>query len=183
MTKYVLHGGLSSRKFNAKPFFLELAKGMRNPKILCVYFAREKNLWHSLFQQDKLRVPSALPQKKPKLILADPEKFRSQAKSSDIIYIRGGENIPLKKALKPIKNLKESFKDKVVGGSSAGANILSKYYYSTDDDRIEKGLGILPIKVFVHYSKKDSKKLEKLKKYGENLKTYAIPEEKQFVVS
>lgn len=183
MTRYILHGGETGRKCkDNKKFFSMMTGRMKKPRILCVYFSRKKSQWPSLFENDKENFAHASPRKKPKFILANQKQFRNQVKSADVIYMRGGKNQSLKKALKPIKNLNKLFRNKIVGGSSAGANILSMYYYSTDDNKIEKGLGILPIKVFCHYFKKDSKGLEKLREYRENLKVYVVPETKPIVV-
>ena len=73
------------------------------------------------------------------------------------------------------------FNGKVVGGSSAGAYVLSKYYYSNTEDKVEEGTGAVPVKVTAHYSEK-SKALEKLKMYGENLKIYLLRDTEYIVI-
>ena len=88
----------------------------------------------------------------------------------------------LKETLSKVENLSELWQGKIVAASSAGVHILSKYYYSNNQDDIYKGFGILPIKTFCHYAEEKSDKLEKIKMYGENLKVYAIPEEKFFII-
>ncbi|MFH1826990.1 MAG: Type 1 glutamine amidotransferase-like domain-containing protein [bacterium] len=80
------------------------------------------------------------------------KKLKKQIRSSELIYILGGENKSLKNVLKKVKDLKELFKGKVIVGSSAGAYVLSTYYYSDEDKGIFSGFGILPIKVIGHYS-------------------------------
>ncbi len=40
---------------------------------------------------------------------------------------------------------------KTVAGSSAGANMLSKYFYGLDDLGLWEGSGSVPVKVLVHY--------------------------------
>lgn len=105
-----------------------------------------------------------------------------QIKSADVIYLRGGETEMLKEMLSKIKNLSELWQGKIVAASSAGVYVLSKYYYTNSKDDIYEGFGILPIKTFCHYAEEKSDKLEKLKKYGEDLKVYAIPEEKFFII-
>jgi peptidase E len=185
MTKFILHGGVTSGKsiYN-KRFFKEIYKSIKGEvKILLLYFASNKN-WKELFNNDKTNflIP---PNKSLKLFLAskNPSIFKKQINSVNAVYIRGGDNILLKKRLSKVGNLSKLFNNKVIVGSSAGANILAKYYYSTDKDRIEKGFGLLPIKVFCHYSTKKISVLKELKEYGENLKIYKIPETKYFIIN
>ena len=109
------------------------------------------------------------------------EKLKEQIKSSDCIYLRGGDDKPLQDKLKQIQNLKELIKDKIVVGSSAGANILSKYFYRNSKQRIEEGLGILPIKIFCHYNECKQEKLKQLKSHEEILPVYTTPET-EFVI-
>ena len=69
-----------------------------------------------------------------------------------------------------------------MAASSAGVYVLSQYYYSNSRDDIYTGFGILPIKTFCHYTEEKSNKLEKLKKYGEDVPVYAIPEETYVII-
>lgn len=186
MAKYILHGGRTSiPSEDNKQFFNEMITGLEEPiTVLCVYFARNRDEWLKLFEQDKIVFSKASPHKKYRFSLAEDnkEKFIQQIKITDIVYIRGGRTALLAEALRNVKDLKDLFKDKIIGGSSAGANILSKYYYSISEDCIREGLGILPIKVFCHYSKDKVEKLNKLKNYNEDLKVYTIPEQKSIVI-
>lgn len=186
MTKYILHGGATSNKTeDNKKFFFEITNSLSNKiNLLCVYFSRPKKEWSKLFEQDKVNFSSASPQKVFNFILAS-DKIHTlidQIKKADAIYFRGGDVELLKKTLNKIKNLKELWNGKVVAGSSAGAYVLSKYYYWASKDMLGEGLGILPIKTFCHYTKEKSDKLKILKERGENLQVYTIPEEKFFVV-
>lgn len=184
-TKFILHGGGTSQSsiYN-KRFFKEIVKSLKEPvKILIMYFASNRN-WSELLKQDKKNFHSASPQKSLKFILADKNvnKFIKQIALSDAIYIRGGSTQLLKRRLRKVKNLSKLFVNKAVAGSSAGANILARYYYSNSQDRIEKGFGILPIKIFCHYIKEKNKRLRQLKEHGEKLKVYTIPETKYFII-
>lgn len=186
MTKYILHGGATSKDSpDNKKFFNEAIRGLQGQvTILCVYFAREKKLWPKMLEQDKLHFASTNKQKVFNFIIADDKTSNliEQMKKADLIYLRGGETNKLKESLSKVKNLGNLFKDKVIIGSSAGAYVLSRYYYTNSEDTILNGFDILPIKTFCHYSEGKVNKLEKLKQYGENLKVYAIPEEKFFII-
>ena len=141
-------------------------------------------LWQALFKQDKINFSSAT-SKNFNFMLAD-DKIPAlivQIKKADAIYLFGGNTVKLKAILGNVKNLKELWKGKIVAGESAGVNVLSKHYYSNRLQNIADGLNILPIKTFCHYTEEKFEKLDKLKKYGEELKVYAIPEENFFIIN
>lgn len=186
MTRYILHGGETGRQsVDNQKFFNESTNSLSSDAIiLCVYFARDKELWLEMFEQDKINFSSSSQQKIFNFTLADDKipVLKEQIKKADVIYLRGGDTEMLKKALSKIQNFNELWQNKIIAATSAGAYILSKYYYSNSRDNIYEGFGILPIKTFCHYTEEKSAKLEKLKKHGEDLKTYAIPEEKFFII-
>jgi len=185
MTKYILHGGVESRLTddNAK-YFLEMTKSnSKQVKILCVYYAREEEGWGEAFSKDKESFENASHDKD--LILAisdnDIEVFKNQIKENDVIYLRGGDTKMLMDKLSNIKDFKDLLDGKVLSGTSAGAYVISKYYYTRSEDSIEKGLGLIPIKVLVHYTEEMNDKFERLDAFEEKLPIYKIPEE-QFVI-
>jgi peptidase E len=190
MTKYILHGGATGNKSaDNKKFFFEMTNGLEDiAAILCVYFAKDKKLWPKLLEEDKLSFSSAAPEKILKLSVADEDArvLIEQIKKADVIYLRGGKTSKLQEILSKIKNLDELWKGKVVGGASAGAYVLAKYYQGDDNDVyadvIGHGLGILPIKVFAHYTEEHKNQLKNLENYGEDLKAFTIPEEKFFII-
>lgn len=186
MTKYILHGGATRNKTEDNSrFFGEIISSLsNNATILCVYFAKPKELWSEIFRQEKINFSSVAKGKVINFLLASEETdiFVEQIKKSDAIFLRGGDTDKLKEALSGVGDLGDLWKDKVVAGSSAGVYVLSKYYYTNTKDGISEGLGILPIKSFCHYTDEKQVKLEELKSYRENLKVYAIPEEKYFVI-
>ena len=172
----------SSRSKNNKNYFKEIIKGAQEPiKIIVVCFAKETKKWPESFKRERKRF--LFLKKKIDFILAsnNPDIFAKQVKWADIVDIQGGNTLLLCKNIKKVKNLNKIIKDKIVAGSSAGANIIAKYYYSNDRKKIENGLSILPIKVFAHYSKKMISEFNNLKKYKEKLKIYSIPET-EFVI-
>ncbi len=119
-----------------------------------------------------------------RFILADDitNTFIEQIKNANTIYLRGGDTDVLKNILGKVKNLNQLFQNKIISGSSAGAYVLSTYYYTNSKNKIEHGLGVLPIKTFCHYTEEKSDTLNMLKTYNEDLEIYAIPEEKFFVI-
>lgn len=186
MTKFILHGGATSNKTeDNKKFFGESTSSLSDgATILCVYFSSLKERWLSLLEQDTKNFSSTSQQKVFKFVLANDKTYTlvDQIKSADLVYLRGGNTEMLLEALSKVKNLNALLKDKVVSASSAGVYVLSEYYYTNSKDDIHKGLGVLPIKTFCHYVEEKSDKLDDLKKYGNDLKVYAIPEEKFFVI-
>lgn len=189
MTKYILHGGATRLPSeNNNNFFKEIVKDLPNPaSILLIYFARDEKDWNDLFSQEEKNFVNADPSKQVYLTLADKniETLVNDIKNSDAIYIRGGSTPKLIEVMRKINNLAELFKNKTVAGSSAGAYLLAKYWYSKDRDdgkEFGEGLGILPLKVFCHFSQGDESILKRLEQHGENLKIYAIEETKFEVI-
>ncbi len=184
MTKYVLHGGETSvPSEDNNTFFNEIVKDLEEPiNFLCVYFASKKEKWLKLFEQDKKHFLDL--QKQFEFILAedDIDKFIQQIKFANVVYLRGGKDDYLTEVLGKIDNLRDLFKDKVVGASSAGANVLSLQYYSSSKGCVKEGLGILKIKVFCHYNEDKIEQLKELKAHDENIKVYILPEQKHIVL-
>jgi peptidase E len=187
MTKYILHGGASNNNSeNNKNFFLEIINSVNSSRlnILCIYFARPEHRWEDSFAEDKDSFNSLETNKDLVFQMAklDSREFSQQILQSDIIFINGGRNGCLKDVLEGLDNLTKLIDGKVIVGISAGANILAKYYYSSVADDIREGIGLLPIKTFCHFTKKNISELDELDKYKEKLPIYKIPEEKYLVL-
>ena len=150
-------------------------RGFNNPKVLLVYFARDVRDWKSLFEDDKKNFGHSV-----RLSMATTKDFSKEVMDSNIIYLRGGDTYKLLKELRKI-NFKKLIKGKVIGGSSAGVYVLVKYYYSNHADELRRGLGILNIKAFCHFSQDKKDKLKMLKEYKEKLKTYVL-KDTEFIV-
>ena len=182
MTKFILHGGVTRRKSNQnRLFFKEIVKGLKSPiKILDITFARKKELLFKGFNKDKNKFLGTIKKKKLLFTLADekPVILRRQIKENDVLFIIGGTEMNcLTNNLRKLKNIKRLIKGKVIAGSSADAYVLSRYYYTRLRGRVERGLGILPIKTIAHYDPvKSAVHLERLQNTGDNLKIYKIPE-------
>ncbi len=183
MTKFIFHGGATRKPTEGnRKFFAEMAKGLSEPvRILLVYFAREEKEWAELSENDKQNFHNASPTIKMEFSLANSDNFIDQVKNADVIYVRGGVTPRLQEVLKKFPNLLELLDEKVYGGSSAGMNVLARYFYSFNFNEIREGLGLLPIKTFPHYDDTKHGKLQQLKDYKEDLPTYTIKEGEYFI--
>lgn len=187
MTKYILHGGETSRSSKDNDdFFFEMIKDASDSVlVLLVYFSRPKEQWKSRMSQDVDRFVSVSPDRDIHFVLADEDMdvFKTQIEKADVIYMRGGNTQMLLDTLRNCEDFGNLINGKVVSGSSAGACALSKYFHTGKSESVARdGLGILPLKVFVHYLEDKQEELSELEKYGEELKVYKIPEEKFFVI-
>ncbi|MBI4121784.1 MAG: Type 1 glutamine amidotransferase-like domain-containing protein [Parcubacteria group bacterium] len=153
-TKYILVGGYPHKAPDGgKGFAEELVKGFDEPvKILDCLFARPRENWEKAFAQDQEFFAKQLPGKQLEFAMALPEQFREQVRLANVIYIRGGVSEALFLQLqKPSEGWQHELSGKTLAGSSAGADVISKYYYGLDDLQIAEGLGLLPVKVIPHY--------------------------------
>lgn len=152
MTKFILAGGYPTKTEDGGALFAqELVKGFDEPvRILDCLFARPEDTWTEVFQKDRLFFSSKLKQNII-LELAEPGQFVEQLRRADVVYFRGGTTKSLIAALKGCVGWEKELESKTVAGTSAGANFLAKYYYSLGNLEVHEGLGVLPIKVIVHY--------------------------------
>lgn len=184
MTKYILHGG-STRAINPdnESFFREMTLGLEGKiKILLVYFAVSDEEAEEFAPKDKERFLANSDNKDLEFEVARVEGFAQQVKNSDVIYLRGGDTEQLMEKLKQNPDLKSLFEGKVVGGSSAGAYALCKYYWTHDGLKVGEGLGIFDIKCYCHYVPEGTDILEALRLYKEELPILTLPDYKWVVV-
>ena len=185
-TKYILVGGYPKAAADSgKSFCEEMVRGFLEPvKILDCLFARPRETWEKAFEDDKSFLADRLEDKRFILELADPDKFSQQVIWSNVIYLRGGKDEPaLLDYLKRDTSWQNELDNKTLVGTSAGADAMSKYCYDLDYLKLNQGLGLLPVKVLVHY-KSDynspnidwDKAYEELKNYGEDLPMVALKE-------
>jgi peptidase E len=153
MTKYILIGGYADRADDGgKALCQEMVDGFDQPvRILVCLFARSRETWEKLFEDDRFFFAKQLPKLKTILTMAQPESFVEQIKKADVIYFRGGPTRQLIDMVSACKGWEDELDGKTVAGTSAGANFLAKQYYSLDNLEVQDGLNILPIKVLVHY--------------------------------
>ncbi len=186
MTKFILVGGYPLRALDGgKAFAEELVKGFgESVKVLECLFARPCDSWVKAFNEDKEFFTTILPNNTLEFQMALPEQFREQVKWADAIYIRGGASDAILLELqKQSEGWIEELSGKTLAGSSAGAHAVSKYYYGLDDLKIGEGLGLLPVKVIVHYRSDYNapninwnKAEQELKNYKEDLEIITLPE-------
>jgi peptidase E len=154
MTRYVLVGGYPWKAADGGKSFVkscvESTKG--TVTILICLFARGEAEWQQAYEDDIARFTAHLSNHHQlKFVLAHKDVFPEQVKDADVIYLRGGETTRLVNELKHNTSWLKYLEDKTVVGTSAGADAIAAYYYALDNPRIEHGLGLLPIKVLVHY--------------------------------
>jgi peptidase E len=185
MTKYILVGGYPHKALDGgKAFSEELVKDFNEPvKILDCLFARPTDNWQTAFAQDKEFFSKHLAHIMIELELADPAKFINQLRWANAIYIRGGTTALLMDLLSKTDNWISELNGKTLAGSSAGADLIGKYYYDLDTLELGDGLGLVSVKTLVHYGSDynapniDWAKAEKkLKNYKEDLEILKLSE-------
>lgn len=191
MTKYILHGG--ANKFKTEDnlrFYREMINGYDNPSVLLVYFAREIDKYPELLDSDTQLFREVSPDKKICFTVASEDDFVSQAHSSDVLFFTGGSSYKLIDTMKKLNiDLENVFEGKTVAGSSAGANMLSEWFYGHTAKEVGQGLGILPINVFVHYNAEKNRPFwlsderthaieDEIKYRSDNSMVHKIPEQK-----
>jgi len=163
-TKFILHGGYTStpNEWN-RTFYEEFGKSVSDGgNVLLIYFSRKDEEVEKLFEEDKERIIEHAKGKRLNIILAKEEEFMSQLESSQLAYMRGGSTRKLLSTLKKFPKFSKAIEGKTIAGSSAGAYVLSTYYYSSSEKGVFKGLEILPIKIMCHYDDSLSEAKEEL---------------------
>ncbi len=162
-TKYILNGGsnIDSPEKNNNEFYSEILKDApMSLKILLVMFANEKERWEPKTERVISEFNQNTTTQKLSFEVANEEDFIEQIQKSDVIYFAGGKTVKLLEALNRFLDLGKYLNGKIVAGESAGANIMAKYCYSPNADKVLEGLGILTIKLIVHYQEKYKGKLD-----------------------
>lgn len=191
-TRIILHGGNSDRDTDKNnKFYNAVIESIDSEvvRVLCVYFARPERRWEDSYYDDQIsfrRIEREMSREiETKLAKSsDPEDFLRDIAEADVVFINGGIQGNLKETLLTIgeERFFEALQSKTLVGISAGANVLSKYYYSIATQGIREGTGFLDIKILTHYSEHDAKQLEMLKTHGEDLQIVTIPEEEYVIV-
>lgn len=153
MTKYILEGG---NYFNypdkAKSFFNEALEGLgEQPTILWCMFATDSDERADRYQKYISKAAAVYPEGvRPISIEAVEDDFEAQVAEADLINIQGGSTVNLRTSLEKY-DLEKLFDGKVVGGHSAGANIMASSFWSPGLRQFGQGFGIFPIKTLTHY--------------------------------
>ena len=187
MTKYILHGGKPSKPSQGnRRFYEQLFMGLEGRiNLLCVYFARDPKAhdWPQMLEEDKQCVSSFCPDLQIDCTLGSDQMaiFPDQIAKADVIFLKGGDTTALLSTMQKWPAIELFWKNKVVAGSSAGALVLSDYYYDGDLDTCNHGLGLLPIKLVCHWSNARINAIEKLRRIGSDIEIVRLPEEHYIV--
>jgi hypothetical protein len=151
MTKFVLAGGCD-RKYPDywRELSQEVLADFPEPKILSCFFSQESQNRAAKHEQfDKFFTEYF--GSKVKIIHADENNFFDQIEYADIVYLHGGKTQLLLDAIPDVSQFVNATENKIVIGSSAGANFLSNICFSPSASRVIKSTGILNLGVVVHY--------------------------------
>lgn len=150
--KYILHGGTAIGQREDAEFYKQMTGSFNNPKVLLVYFSREKEDWPKLAKNDTENFQAANPDATFTFTIASEEDFKGQLTENDIIYFAGGSTLKLMDTIKNMSvDLKKALDGKVLAGSSAGAHLIAKWHYGHTAKKVNPGLGLLDVAVFTHY--------------------------------
>lgn len=153
MTTYILAGGNDKEniQFGAKLARTvgELISVPRPLRILSCPFATEPSIWEQKFAGRATWLRSLFPG--AVVEQAVPETLIEQIKHADVVYFHGGAARILLDFMATVPDLEPYFEGKVVIGSSAGADYLSKAFYTCVDRRPMRGRGIVAKNIMPHY--------------------------------
>lgn len=153
MSKYILAGG-KDRKFpeywSALATEIGSTKSERPFRVLSCFFSQSLSDWNKKFELFVPHFKIAFGED-AECKLASLDNFLDELNECDIVYLHGGTTHMLKGTLSKYKNIADHFKDKVVVGSSAGANYLSVKGWSPGMREVIDGAGIVPLNVIVHF--------------------------------
>ncbi len=149
MTTYILCGG-NDREYEQFGINLQkvVSERVENIKLLDVYFAGDDDKAKARFEDWSGWFDEYFPD--IERVLATQDDFADQVAWANVIFMHGGRTEKLLEALPNIAEVKELLRGKVYIGSSAGANYMSGHFLSQDNG-VQRGSGILPINVAVHY--------------------------------
>ncbi|MFW0861963.1 MAG: Type 1 glutamine amidotransferase-like domain-containing protein [Candidatus Komeilibacteria bacterium] len=179
MTKYILHGGYANRENpdNDKFYKEILNTDKKELSILIVLFAKpeeqqgdRKNKIIGLFEKNNK-------DKHLSYEVATQDGFINQLHKADIIFLHGGETLKLLDMLRKFDerySLYKLFNNKIIAGESAGAYVLSKWFYSKTEGGCFAGLSLVDVKTLCHYEGMNEEKLKKCKAS----ETLLLPEHK-----
>jgi len=152
-TKFLLHGGrLKLPDPRNDSYFRTLTQDLRDgDEVLCIGFARRSEAERrEVFEREKKlfmrQTSSAI-----NVVNATYEDLIGQVQVAKAIHITGGQTAELIEDIRQYPEFITALRGKTVGGSSAGACLFSKYCYSDASKKILEGLGLLPIRLLVHY--------------------------------
>lgn len=155
MTKYILAGG-NDRAFDEYPRALleQLPYPTKEVALLSCFFSSPESEWadkqidwRSWFKE-KMGIANHT--------VATHTNFVDEVKKCNTVYFHGGDTKMLIASMLKVDKLKEALSGKVVIGSSAGANMLSRCYWSSSLQEPRRGLGLVQSNVMVHYGARNA---------------------------
>jgi peptidase E len=102
--------------------------------------------------------------------VVDKEDFDVKILTADVFYISGGSYKMLKEKFDKVQGFKKKIEGKILIGCSAGTFLICKYSinaYNWQDQKINKGLGLLPFSILCHFDV-EKQKGEKLGRLANN---------------
>lgn len=153
MTTYILTGGNDRRSAGYTERLSEQAhKYLSRPRlhILSCMFAAPREDWEMKFQERSYWFRQVFG-KDVHVEMAMPDVFAEQLKAVDVVYIHGGDDVLLAHYMDAFPTVSKMFEGKVVIGSSAGANWLSRMYWTCDWRGVRQGSGITDLNIIPHY--------------------------------
>lgn len=151
MTKYILAGGCD-RLY--PEYFRQLARVIQaevaQPVILSCWFSMTD-------EESEARYPEYSEKMKKYfgdstvITKADRTTFMEQVAGADVVYFHGGHTDILLTAMAGYENISNAFSGKIIVGSSAGANFLSRVGFSPGKAKAVTGAGIVDVVSIVHY--------------------------------
>lgn len=187
MTTYILHGGRTKIESASNELFFKQFTDLvkkDNVKILLCYFAREKNSWRELFENDKIKIFKQSTKKAEINIVDTVDFFMRQLKEADVLYFSAGEEEFLRPYMAKLNFLKDELHNKIFIGSSMGAFLAAKHYILSlsrqNEDIVYEGLGLVPYNILCHWNVEKNKeiKINMLKEKDPQTPSLLIEEEK-----
>lgn len=151
MTTYILAGGNDrATEGYGKRLADELTQHCSHPNILSCFFSAPEQEWPAKHAEWKKWFARNFTNGFS-YSYAEKDTFLRQIDRADVIYLHGGNTQLLFDTFPSVEDFVRHVKGKIVVGGSAGANILSKKYWSSTRAVPCKGLGILDVNIMVHY--------------------------------
>ena len=151
MTKYILAGGCD---LQYPEYLSQLARIIRTdfeqPKILSCWFSISDDEAEAKFSDYKEYFLNFF-NEKTEFIKATKDEFLDQVENANVIYFHGGHTTLLLPAMERYGEMREVFRGKIVVGSSAGANYISKFGFSPSKATVGKGTGLVNVSTIVHF--------------------------------
>ena len=162
-------------------FFREFVKNLEDgDQVLHIGFARrDLDERRRTFERDKSLI-LAQTTKDITVIAATTTDLAKQLEASRAVFVTGGDTEGLIEDVRACGNFAALLSGKVVAGSSAGAYLLSRFYFSGKTKGVLPGLGILPVRILCHYGNPEfdatDEALDLLRTYSEDAELLALKE-------